>query len=388
MTNQANQIHLRSRKESVSVLCLIYYLPYKIILTFVNIASCYYSIYKYAKYFAKRHPKIIEDEKAVAVVLRLEEESHSDADKAASIYGRASGDKISHPGRRFTITAVGTNLSSVIPQEFQQGDDATNVDVVDFAAGLAPLPYDSTSNESARKKGRMSPPIPPARRPFSWHRSTSKASSGSGISPFHELNQPQFPLQSPVMTGVGQSLEEVDPIPNRVESPPLAHRSFSTALLRRRSSDRGLSFRRSPSPQLSSGTPRPSSTTIPLLYQRMLRHHSSNTKDPILDLSTPTIEPPPPALLSGPYHFAALEKVEEVARRGPPRKVEPDMNRYISALADTDRASFGSKDRLFIREEDEEDEGIEARRKEEPIRRSTQTDRTSWASRKSRVYIC
>ena len=365
----------------------MYYLPYKIILTFVNIASCYYSIYKYAKYFAKRHPKIIEDEKAVAVVLRLEEESFSGADKAASIYGRASGGDTSGPRRRFTITAVGTNLSSVVPQEFQQGDDATNVDVVDFAAGLTPLPDDSTSNEPQRKKGPMPPPIPPARRPFSWTRSTSKTSSGSGVSPFHELNRPQFPLLSPVMTGVSQSLHDVDTIPNRVESPPLAQRSFSTALLRRRSSDRSLSFRRSPSPRLGSGTPRPSSTTIPLIYQRILRHHSSNTKDPTLDLSTSTIEPPPPALLSGPYHFATLEKVEEVVRRGPPRKVEPDITRYISALADTDRTSFGSRDRLFIREEDEEDEGIGARQKE-AIRRSTQTDRTSWASRKSRVYIC
>ena len=365
----------------MSVLCLIYYLPYKIILTFVNIASCYYSIYKYAKYFAKRHPKIIEDEKAVAVVLRLEEESHLGADKDASIDGRARVDNTSHPARRFTITAVGTNLSSIIPQEYQQGDDATNVDVVDFAAGLAPPSNDGTSNEPQRIKGRMPPPIPPARRPFSWHRSTSKASSGSGVSPFHERNQPQFPLQSPVIMGAGQSLEEVDPIPSRVESPPLAQRSFSTALLRRYSSER------SPSPRLGSGTARPRSTTIPLFHQRMLRHQSSNTKDPTLDLSIPTIEPPPPALLSGPHHFATLEKVEEVVRRGPPRKVEPDMDRYISALADTDRASYGSRDRLFIREENEEDEGIGARRKEEPIRRSTQTDRTSWASKKSRVYI-
>ena len=368
----------------MSVLCLIYYIPYKIILTFVNIASCYYSIYKYAKYFAKRHPKIIEDEKAVAVVLRLEEGSHSGGDKDASIDGRARVDNTSHPPRRFTITSVGTNLSSVIPQEYQQGDDVTNVDVVDFAAGLAPPSNDGTSNEPQRKKGRMPPPIPPARRPFSRHRSTSKASSGSGVSPFHERNQPQFLLQSPVMMGVGQSLEEVDSIPNRFEAPPLAQRSFSTALLRRCSSDRSLSFRRSPSPQLGSGTPRPSSTTN---HQRMLRHHSSNTKDPTLDLSTPAIEPPPPALLNGPYHFATLEKAGKVVRRDPPRNVEPDMDRYIFALADTDRTSLGSRDRLFIREENEEDEGIGARRNEQSIRRSTQTDRTSWASKKSRVYI-
>ena len=127
----------------------------------------------------------------------------------------------------------------------------------------------------------MSPPVPPARRPFSWHRSTSKASSGSGISPFHEVNQPPFPLQFPVMTGVSQLLEEVDPIPNRFESPPLAQRSFSTALLRRRSFDRSLPSRRSPSPRLSSGTLRPSSNTIPLFYQRSF----------IITPATPKIRP-------------------------------------------------------------------------------------------------
>jgi hypothetical protein len=31
------------------------------------------SLWKYARYFAKRHPKVIEDEKAVEVVIRLEE---------------------------------------------------------------------------------------------------------------------------------------------------------------------------------------------------------------------------------------------------------------------------------------------------------------------------
>lgn len=38
----------------------------------MNIASCYYAIWTYATYFAKRHPKIIEDDKAVEIVLNLE----------------------------------------------------------------------------------------------------------------------------------------------------------------------------------------------------------------------------------------------------------------------------------------------------------------------------
>lgn len=32
----------------------LYYMPYKIVLTAVNVASCYYALFKYAKYFAKR----------------------------------------------------------------------------------------------------------------------------------------------------------------------------------------------------------------------------------------------------------------------------------------------------------------------------------------------
>jgi hypothetical protein len=50
-----NEIHLRRRNERVGwVAVYVYYTPYKIVLTFVNVFSCYYSLYKYAKYFAKR----------------------------------------------------------------------------------------------------------------------------------------------------------------------------------------------------------------------------------------------------------------------------------------------------------------------------------------------
>lgn len=48
-------------------------MPYKMALTAVNVASCYWSLFKYAKYFAQRHPKVIEDERAVEVVVRLQE---------------------------------------------------------------------------------------------------------------------------------------------------------------------------------------------------------------------------------------------------------------------------------------------------------------------------
>lgn len=69
-----NEVHLRLRGERVGWdVLLIYYMPYKLVLTLVNVTSCYWSVYRYARYFAKRHPKVIEDEKAVGVVLRLEE---------------------------------------------------------------------------------------------------------------------------------------------------------------------------------------------------------------------------------------------------------------------------------------------------------------------------
>ena len=356
---------------------MLYYLPYKAILTFVNIASCYYSIYKYAKYFAKRHPKIIEDERAVAVVLRLEEESVSGAKKAPSIHGRASVDDTSRRARRFTVTAVGTNLSSALPQEYQQGDDTTNTDVVDFAAQSALPPNDYMSDGPRRKSNRIPPPIPPARHPFSWHRSTSKASSNSGISPFDEHERPHLPLLSPEMTALGPSLQQVNgqtPIPNRVESPRLAQSAFSTTLLlRRSSSDRSVPFR------LNFGARRPSPSTSNPSQRRVLRHHSSTSTNLTFDLSTPTIEPPAPILVREPYRFATLSKVEEDVRRGPPRRPEPDINRYIHALADTGGPRPESRDRLFIREEDEWEE--EASRKEDSIRKSTQTDRTSWGSR-------
>jgi hypothetical protein len=108
-----NEIHLRRKKERLGWrLLYIYYLPYKIILTGINVASCYWSVHgkmtfdvcclrysrslwKYARYFAKRHPKVIEDEKALEVVIRLEE-------------GNAGANQ--GLGRSLTIRAIGPNL--------------------------------------------------------------------------------------------------------------------------------------------------------------------------------------------------------------------------------------------------------------------------------------
>jgi hypothetical protein len=37
-----NEIHLRLKDERVTLVCMLYYIPYKIVLTIVNILSCYW----------------------------------------------------------------------------------------------------------------------------------------------------------------------------------------------------------------------------------------------------------------------------------------------------------------------------------------------------------
>jgi hypothetical protein len=101
-----NELHLRLKKERVGSTCLyLYYMPYKIVLTLINVGSCYYSLYKYARYFAQRHPKIVEDEKAVDVVLRMEEQQDTLADQ----------------GRRMTITAVGAQTQGSVMENTPSG---------------------------------------------------------------------------------------------------------------------------------------------------------------------------------------------------------------------------------------------------------------------------
>ncbi len=98
-----NEFHLRRKHERVQrSTAYLYYAGYKIALLFVNIASCYWSLYKYAGYFANRHPKIIEDDKAVDVVLRLEDLAPSPP--SSPDFGR---------GRRMTLTAVGSQFTGL-----------------------------------------------------------------------------------------------------------------------------------------------------------------------------------------------------------------------------------------------------------------------------------
>ncbi|KAI4721142.1 hypothetical protein E4T48_02628 [Aureobasidium sp. EXF-10727] len=101
-----NELHLRLKKERIGSTCVyLYYMPYKVVLTLVNVGSCYWSLYKYAKYFARRHPKIVEDEKAVDVVLRMEEQH----------------DTLANEGRRMTITAVGAQTQGSVVEQTPSG---------------------------------------------------------------------------------------------------------------------------------------------------------------------------------------------------------------------------------------------------------------------------
>ena len=75
-------------------------MPYKVIIAFINVGSNYWSLFKYAKYFARRRPKLTEDHKAVGLVLKLEESAQSQAAGATGL------------GRSMTVRSVGVRTSS------------------------------------------------------------------------------------------------------------------------------------------------------------------------------------------------------------------------------------------------------------------------------------
>lgn len=99
-----NEVQLRLRKERISwTVLLVYYMPYKLVLTLVNVASCYWSLYKYAKYFAKRHPKIIEDARAVEVAMKADsEEEHLTEKKNHTFSASSASDSGSSTYSRYT----------------------------------------------------------------------------------------------------------------------------------------------------------------------------------------------------------------------------------------------------------------------------------------------
>ncbi|KAI1619174.1 glycosyl transferase [Exophiala viscosa] len=125
-----NEIHLRLTGRMVNrVMLLTYYMPFKLALTFVNVGSCYWSIWQYAKYFSRRHARIIEDDKAVGVVLKVEEEE-SGIDEESSL--RKNSSSSSAPaqaprmgGRRMTVTAVVVGNKGVVVQDVDSSEKST-----------------------------------------------------------------------------------------------------------------------------------------------------------------------------------------------------------------------------------------------------------------------
>lgn len=101
-----NEIHLRLKKERIDwIVMIFYYTFYKIALTFINVFSCYWSLYKYARYFAKRHPKVIEDQQAIEVVLSLEQDTDSDFEEV-KLPVAAPGVDSTGASKRLTLTRV------------------------------------------------------------------------------------------------------------------------------------------------------------------------------------------------------------------------------------------------------------------------------------------
>ncbi|GAT26234.1 glycosyl transferase, group 2 family protein [Aspergillus luchuensis] len=96
-----NEIHLRLKQERISLkIILFYYMPYKIMIAIINVGSNYWSLYKYARYFAKRRPKLTEDHKAVGLVLKLEESAQNRGPGSTGL------------GRNMTVRSVGVRRSN------------------------------------------------------------------------------------------------------------------------------------------------------------------------------------------------------------------------------------------------------------------------------------
>lgn len=156
-----NEVHLRMRNERIGWdVLLLYYMPYKLVLTLVNVASCYWSLYKYARYFAKRHPKVIEDEKAVEVVLRLEETTP--VTKEDTIY-----EDESEGGRRMSVAVLGaqTNprMSKRVSARFSyisgSGDDTISISSPHSPTSPLPMPP-SPISPAPSSRSPYEPPSP------------------------------------------------------------------------------------------------------------------------------------------------------------------------------------------------------------------------------------
>lgn len=110
----------------------VYFVPYKIVLTGIDVLSCYWSLLKYARYFAKRHLKVTEDEKAVEIILRLEEDRE------------ATDSRIGAPGRRMTVHTICTSSTS-------ENSDKDSLDTLSCirTKGIAAVDYAMVRIESS-----------------------------------------------------------------------------------------------------------------------------------------------------------------------------------------------------------------------------------------------
>jgi hypothetical protein len=65
-----NAVHLRRKNAMVAWKVLPSYFLMKLALTFVNTVSVYYSIYAYAAFFSRRHPRVTENYPALVAATK------------------------------------------------------------------------------------------------------------------------------------------------------------------------------------------------------------------------------------------------------------------------------------------------------------------------------
>jgi hypothetical protein len=100
-----------------------------------------------------RHPKIIEDEKAIEVVLRLEETTHATTGT-------------DNNGRRFTVTAVGSRLSvdhrrsAIQSTSIAAGDSLAMPSAVEYGAGADSRNSSKASSDDTAAEDELEVVVP------------------------------------------------------------------------------------------------------------------------------------------------------------------------------------------------------------------------------------
>lgn len=237
-----NEVHLRLKHERVPSKCVyLYYMPYKVVLTAINVGSCYWSLYKYATYFAKRHPRIIEDEKAVDVVLRMEEASSGNAEAG---------------GRRMTVTAIGSQLHGYVMNDTNpsnvEGELETTITTLgprlDNETHTLPPVMEGQPLEAVSNVIRPSVITVGGKR-FSFESDQNRPQQGSGSANLEPGGSPLHKNRPPIEREM-ESPEELHHVVSAQSLPETLARGFSNRSSRRSgsatpSSRRSRSFERS-----------------------------------------------------------------------------------------------------------------------------------------------